>query len=394
MPLYEYTAADLQGKTVKGTLRVDDPTQLTVQLRAGKLFLLDFHEFEEEQVRFRLNIKELSDFCRQLGTMVSSGVSLVRAIEIITEGDIRPATRKVYENLASNIRQGDTLSTAMREQRGAFPELLINMFVAGESNGQLGPTAIKMASHFEKEHRLNSKVQSASTYPLILLSVTVVVMLIIFTVVLPQFFDLFEGMELPAATRLVLGISHLLTDNIGVVLFSLAMTVLLLFTLFQLSAVRYTIDRIKMRIPKVGKLLMTIYTARFARTLSSLYISGLSLLEALDVSRDTIGNRYLAKQFDEVLSAVRRGETLSTAILRVKGIDIKLAATILIGEESGKLDIMLTSVADAYEYDAEAATQRLTTFMEPMLIVVMALAIGFIMISVMLPIYQFYQNMG
>ncbi|MEG2074427.1 MAG: type II secretion system F family protein, partial [Angelakisella sp.] len=149
-----------------------------------------------------------------------------------------------------------------------------------------------------------------------------------------------------------------------------------------------------LHIPKVSKLLMTIYTARFARTLSSLYISGLSLLEAIDVSRQTIGNRYLARQFDEVLSAVRRGETLSTAILRIKGFDVKLAATILIGEESGKLDIMLSSAADAYEYDAEAATQRLTTFMEPIMIIIMAVVIGFVMISVMLPIYQFYQSMG
>lgn len=394
MPLYEYTAADFRGKNVKGTLYADDPTHLTVQLKTGNLFLLEYQEFEEERARFKLNIKELGDFCRQLGTMTGSGISLVRSLEIVKEGDLRPATRKVYENLTSTIRQGESLSTAMRQQRGAFPDLLINMFVAGESSGKLSSTAVKMASHYEKEHRLNSKVQSVSTYPLILLCVTVAVMLIVFTVVLPQFFDLFEGMELPAATQLVLGISHLMTDNIGAVLLTLFLVAFGCFTLLQLTFIRYFFDRIKLRIPKVGKLLMTIYTARFARTLSSLYISGLSLLEALDVARDTIGNLYLAQQFDEVLSAVRRGETLSTAILRIKGFDIKLAATILIGEESGKLDIMLSSAADAYEYDAEAATQRLTTLMEPILIVVMAVAIGFVMISVMLPIYQFYQSMG
>lgn len=394
MPLYEYVAADFGGKNVKGTLYADTPVQLTSQLKTGNLFLLDYREFEEEKARFRLNIKELSDFCRQLGTMTSSGISLVRSLEIIKEGDLRPATHKVYENLITTIRQGDSLSTAMRQQRGAFPDLLVNMFIAGESSGKLSSTAIKMASHYEKEHRLNSKVQSASTYPIILLCVTVAVMLIVFTVVLPQFFDLFDGMELPAATKLVLGISHLMTDNIVGVLLFLFIAVLICFTVLQLSFVRYAFDRIKLLLPKVGKLLMTIYTARFARTLSSLYISGLSLLEALDVARETIGNRYLSRQFDEVLSAVRRGETLSTAILRIKGFDIKLAATILIGEESGKLDIMLSSAADAYEYDAEAATQRLTTLMEPVLIVVMAVAIGFVMISVMLPIYQFYQNMG
>lgn len=394
MPLYEYTAADLGGKSIKGSMRVDDPTQLTVALRTNNLFLLEYHEFEEDKARFRLNIKELSDFCRQLGTMTGSGISLVRAIEIISEGDLRPQVRKIYQSLTSAIRQGDPLSTAMHEQRGAFPELLINMFVAGESSGKLSSTAIKMASHYEKEHRLNSKVQGASTYPLILLGVTMVVMLVVFTVVLPQFFTLFVGMELPASTRLVLGISHLMVDNIWAVLFFIFCVVFMGFTVFQLSFVQYYFDMLKLRIPKINKLLMTIYTARFARTLSSLYISGLSLLEAIDVSRQTIGNRYLARQFDEVLSAVRRGETLSTAILRIKGFDVKLAATILIGEESGKLDIMLSSAADAYEYDAEAATQRLTTFMEPIMIIIMAVVIGFVMISVMLPIYEFYQSMG
>lgn len=394
MPLYEYNAVTLAGKSSRGVAYADSTAQLTNRLREDGLFMLSCREQQNEKQHQKLKTKELSEFCRQLGTMLTSGISLSRAMSIISEGDLRPGVQRVVKAIEEDIRRGADISAAMRSQTGAFPELLINMFVAGESNGKLGEAAVKMANHYEGEHRLNNKVKMASTYPVILAVVTVVVMILVFIVVLPQFFELFEGMELPAITRVVLWMSRMLVSHfVEVTLVFVVLGILISFAL-RMDKVRLWVDRQKLAIPKLGRLYMTIYTARFARTLSSLYLSGLSLLDALEVSRDTMGNRYLASQFDDVIASVRRGENLSSAILRVKGLDIKLAATILVGEESGKLDIMLNSIADTYEYDAETATQQLTTTMEPMLIVIMALIIGTIMVSVMLPIYQLYGNIG
>ncbi|MEG1687020.1 MAG: type II secretion system F family protein [Angelakisella sp.] len=394
MPVYDYQALQLNGKKTSGTLYADDRDELANRLREQQLFLTDCTEHRVEASRFRLNVKELADYCRQLGTMLTSGVSLVRCMDIICQGDLRPRTRKTLEQVFAQVRQGVALSTAMREQKGAFPEMLVNMFVAGESSGQLGPTAVKMSSHYDKEHRLNGKVQNAAMYPIILMVITVAVLIIVFTVVLPTFFKLFNDMELPAITQVMISISRFLTSYFLECMLVLVTLVVTAALLLRLQGVRYRLDRFKLSIPVVKKLLMTIYTARFARTLSSLYLSGMSLLDALGVARDTLGNLYLAKQFDQVITDVRRGDTLSQALVRVPNVDMKLSASVMIGEESGKLDVMLNSVADAYEYDAEAAVQRLTTMMEPIMIIIMAVIIGTVMLSVMLPIYQLYQNIG
>jgi type IV pilus assembly protein PilC len=286
------------------------------------------------------------------------------------------------------------MSEAMKLQARSFPELLVNMYASGETSGQLEQVATKMAVHYEKEHRLNGKVKTATTYPTILLSVTIIVVMLIFTVVLPQFFQILEGIELPAITQLMIGISGFLQNYwFLVILFGLVL-VLVYKRLQTIDTVAFHTDRIKLRIAIVGKLLKIIYTARFARTLSSLYSSGISMITALEVSSTIVGNKYIERQFGEVIKNVRNGEALSVAINNVDGFDNKLSATIMIGEESGRLDSMLVSTAESFDYEAEVATGRLVQLIEPVMIVILAVVVGAIMLSVMLPIMTLYENVG
>jgi type IV pilus assembly protein PilC len=268
----------------------------------------------------------------------------------------------------------------------------MNMYASGEASGQLEHVAAKMATHYEKEHRLNGKVKSAMTYPTVLLSVTVVVVLAIFTLVLPQFFEIFEGAELPAITRGVIAISNFLTSYWYYTIIGGLMLVAFVRFLLTIPKIRHGFDKFKLSIKVIGPLLKIIYTARFARTLSSLYSSGIPMLRALDISSTIIGNKFIEGQFGEVILKVRNGEPLSASVGEVIGFDKKMAASIMIGEETGRLDSMLEGAADSFDFEAEMATSRLVQLVEPFMIVFMGLVIGVIMLSVMLPIFSLYDN--
>jgi type IV pilus assembly protein PilC len=251
-----------------------------------------------------------------------------------------------------------------------------------------------MADQFDKQHRLDGKIKSATTYPIILVVLIVLVMIVIFTFVLPTFFEMFEDMVLPLPTRVVMAISHFLTANFIPLIIGVVVAVAAILWFFRQPGPRRAFDQFKLKIPKIGGLLRIIYTSRFARTLSSLYVSGIPMIQSLNICKGTIGNKYIESQFDMVIGDLGNGRTLSQALSKVDGFDKKLNSTIMIGEESGRLEQMLESVADQFDYDSEMASQRLVTMLEPILIVVMAVIVAFVMISVMMPIYQMYSSVG
>ncbi|WP_286945373.1 type II secretion system F family protein [Acetobacterium sp. UBA5834] len=394
MPVYKYTAKNLQSQLIKGTMEATSPELVRRTLRQNNEFALHIQEIQEHNKIYKLKPMEISDFSRQIASMLGSGITMIRAIKIMEERDIKPAIKKVYGVLYQEIQRGNTLSYAMEATGGSFPELLINMYKSGEASGQMEGTARKMADHYEKEHKLRGKIKSAMTYPIILFVITIMVVVLIFTLILPQFFTLFEGIELPAITQLMINISNSMTTYWYIYLIGLLILIVLGGFLVTVPQVKKALDQFKLKIPKIGKLMKIIYTARFARTLSSLYSSGLAMINALTISGATIGNSYLQSQFPQAIEQVRNGEPLSASIQTIEGFDAKLVSTIYIGEESGNLDDMLESVADSFDYEAEMATTRLVTFIEPIMIIIMASIVGAIILSVMLPIMTLYQNIG
>ncbi|AFA47012.1 type II secretion system F family protein [Acetobacterium woodii] len=394
MPVYQYTAKNLQSEVIRGTMEASTPDVVRRNLRQKNEFALKIQEVNEHKQVYKLKPMEISDFSRQIASMLAAGITMIRAISIIEERDIKPKIKKVYEKLHTEVENGNTLSHAMEQTGGSFPELLINMYKSGEASGQMEETARKMAEHYEKEHKLRTKIKGAMTYPMILFVVTVIVVLVVFTLILPQFFTLFEGIELPAITRLMINISTSMTSFWYLYVIGLLAIIAMVAFLLSLPTVKRAVDQLKLRIPRIGKLMKTIYTARFSRTLSSLYSSGLAMINALEISGSIIGNTYLQNQFPHVIEQVRNGEPLSASIQSINGFDSKLVSTIYIGEESGNLDEMLNNVADSFDYEAEMATTRLVAFIEPIMIIIMAVMVGGIMLSVMLPIMTLYQNIG
>lgn len=392
MPLYKYTAKDIAGKVKKGALNAASPDALKKALKDMGLYLSSFTEKVDKNRNKKLKAEEISTFCREISSMLGAGVSLVRAMNIITNRDLSPKLKYAFTEVSTSIKRGIALSDAMELLGRTFPPMLINMVKAGEASGRLDETMLKMADHYEKDHRLTKSVKGALTYPMILGILTVLVAIGLMTFVVPMFADVFEGMELPAITKVVMGISNALTNNFIQIAIVVAVVCVILYFVFQIEAVKYQKDKLKLKAPVIGKLLKIIYTARFSRTLASLYSSGLSIINALQISKDTIGNRYLTSQFEDVIRSVRAGNPLSSSLMTVDGFDRKLADTIAVGEETGQLDSLLVSIADAYDYDSNMAVKKLMTMIEPIMIVILAFFVVIIMLSVLMPMFSMYSQ--
>ena len=390
MPLYKYDAIALNGRKQTGKAEAAGVDQLASLLRGENLFLIDSKPLESVTSYKKLSTIEVADFCRQLGAMLSSGINLIRAMMILSQRDNKDYVRKIYDALIEDLQRGSTLSEAMAMRGRAFPELLVNMIRAGEQTGRLDESCMKMANQFDKDHRLNSKIKSAMSYPIILVILIIGVVLIIFTFVIPRFVSMYQDMVLPLPTRMVMAMSDFLVAYGVYVFIIIVVAALGLIYLFRKPGPRRALDRTLIKIPKIGKLMQTIFTARFARTLASLYVSGIPMIQALTVAQATIGNKYIEAQFREVIDHLGNGRTLSQAISIVDGFEIKLKSTIMIGEESGRLESMLESVADQFDYDSEMASQRMVAMLEPMFIVIMAGVVGFVVISVLMPIFNMY----
>lgn len=387
--LFRYTAKDIDGRTVRGTMEAADYDALYAQLLEQGLYPQRVTGRGADRRPRTLRPKELSDLCRQLSTLLASGVSLVRALTIISQDEgISAGLRRVYESVLSEVRKGSSLSDALEAQQ-VFPALMLGMIRAGEGSGRLERVAERLAVHYEKAHQMNQQVKSALMYPMILAVLSVAVVIVTF--VLPQFSDLFSTMDsLPAVTLALMAFSDFMVTKWYLLLLGLAALAAALRAVLRVPSVRLALDRGKLKMPVFGKLHRIICTARFARTISSLYASGLPIITALQTARDTIGNAYIVSQFDAVLAQVRSGVSLSAALESVDGFQRKLCSSIAVGEETGQLDSMLDSIADSMEYDAQQASRRMMTILEPMLIVLMAFVVGFIIIAVMSPIIGSY----
>lgn len=395
MPEYKYQAQDSKGKIVKGKAEAFDETDLQRRFHESGLLLLEAKPIMKQMALKPLKKMKLADFCRQLGTLIKSGVVLVKAIEIIANDEsISDYERQLYLRLRDRIVQGVSLSTVMEELSPAFPPLLIFMMRAAETSGTLDVTCLRLAEQYTSEAQLEQTAKNSLTYPKILSVLIVAVVAILFGYVLPQFEEIFSTLpSLPLPTKILMGISNFVATKWYVLLVIVVLVIIFGKMIVKIPAVKLLIDHIKV-MGKWGKLTKVIYSARFARTMSSLYSSGIPIHSCIEIAKSTIGNKYIEEQFKEVEKKVSGGMPLSSALMDVNGFVSKLPATIKVGEETGMLGNMLESVADDLDFYSKQALLRLTSYIEPVMIVVMAVAVGFIMISIIYPIYQSYQTIG
>lgn len=396
MEHYRYKAQDDKGKVVNGIMAANDEYELQSKLKNDGKFLISYKR-EINKVTFKkLTSNQVSDFCRNVGELLGAGVTLVRALRIISEDEsINVKQRELYSAVLKDVRTGIAFSDAMQNQGDAYPTLLINMIRSAESSGNLDKISMQMASYYDKDYRLSQKVKSAMTYPKILCVMIVAVVAIIMGYVIPQFQSLFDAMDsLPLTTTVLLAVSNFVKDRWYILIFAGFCIYVFWRVLVSIPQFKLFIDKMEIKLPKIGRLRKVIYTARFARTLSSLYSAGIPITNCLQIAKNTIGNKYIESQFDELVHSIRNGDTLSESIDKVDGFTKKLSSSIMVGEETGAMDNMLVSIADQMEYDSEMALNRLVAYLEPVMIVVMAVVVGFIMIAVIQPIYGSYEQIA
>ena len=395
MKKFSYTAKDVRGIQSKGVIVASDEKEFMAKMREKGLFVITSKESDSNDAKttHKFNTKELAFNCRQLSAMLSSGLTLVKALDILCREQEKESAKVIWRDVYENVQKGESFSASLEMHEGSFPQFLTSMVSAGESSGSLDVIMKRMSDHYAKENKLHNVIKSAMVYPVILLVLTVVIVIGLFAFIMPTFLDMYENPEdMPGLTKVLQAVSNFITKRWYVLII---VTLLLIFGIIyalKVPSLRLKIDRMLIKGPGFGPLIVKVYTGRFARTLSSLYSSGIPMVECLERSSAILGNSYIDQCFENVIDEVKQGETLSSAIQRTEIFDSMFCSIIYVGEESGALDDILEKTSDYYEEESESAIQRLVGMLEPMLIIVLGVVIGLVVAGVYPALYGSFDS--
>lgn len=393
MKSYKVTMIDKTGKNITETLPASNEQELLANVKESGNYLLNYQEIElVEKIGGKLKIDSLVVFTYQLSAMLSAGVIIIDALRMIQTKASNDKERRIYRNLYEEVQKGNSLSAAMMDQGGAFDHLLISMVKSGESSGSIDQVLVTMADQYDREKKLNQKLKTASIYPMVLFIVSILVVLILVTFVLPGILGSFPDSDIPVLTKILMAISNFIIQKWYVLLLLLAGLAFVIYVVLNTRASRIVVDRILLKIPKVGNMLKTVYSARCARSFASLYSHGVPALDMIELTGGVIGNVYIEDLFDQVYVAVSRGELISTSIEEIEVFDSMLGAMISVGEETGDLEEILSKTADYFDQESDAALTRLVSLIEPVMIVWMGLVVGVIVISILQPMFGAYDH--
>ncbi|MCX8082402.1 MAG: type II secretion system F family protein [bacterium] len=338
----------------------------------------------------KIKPKELMIITRQLATLIGSGLPLLRALRVLRE-QRKGAPNAILSKVAEDIESGALFSEALSKHPRSFPKIYVAMVRAGEAGGALEAVLNRLAEFMEKEAKLRAKIKSAMAYPMVIVVVASGILTFLMLKIVPTFIQIFEDMEageLPAPTVLLMKISKLFTQRFYLIIIFVVAMVILFKVLNRVKFTKYYIDTMKLRIPVFGPVISKTIVARFARTFATLITSGVPILQALQIVRDTTGNDVIAKGINEIRNRVREGEGIAGPMLRSKVFPAMVTNMVAVGEETGAMDAMLEKIAEAYEAEVDAAVAAMTSMLEPILLVGMGGVVGFIVISLFLPLIK------
>lgn len=394
MKTFTYTAKDGAGNTIKSNMVCEDYNEFLQKINEKGLFCMSHKELEVKESKnlHKFNTKELAFNCRQLSAMMSAGLTLVKSLDILFREQDKVGAKQVWREIYEDVQKGQSFSESLSAQKGAFPAFLISMVGAGESSGSLDSVMQRMSDHYAKESRMSNKIKGALTYPIILLVLSLVIVIGLFTIILPQFMNMFDADNLPALTKVMMGIVEWGKQYWFIVVGVVIAIILGIIYALKVPKIRLKFDRFLIKGPGFGKLVVKIYTGRFARTLSSLYSSGIPMVECLERSSSVLGNSYITKSFETVVDEVKQGEPLSQSIQRTGIFDSMFCSIVFVGEESGALDDILVRSSEYYEDEADSAISKLVTYIEPIMIIFLGIMIGLIIASILPAMYTMFED--
>ena len=397
MPTFAYVVKDKTGKESKGSLDGESRELVVKQLRDQGYVVSQVQEQAQAKVKksggFRLRrnvgLKDLSIFCRQFATMINAGVSLVRCLDVLEQQTNSVNLKEIVREIQTEVEGGATLSRSMAQYPRVFSNLAIGLVRAGEVGGVLDETLDRLAGFLESDMALRRKIKAAMTYPVLVMFVAVGIVTFLVTFILPKFIALFEELgveEFPTPTLILMRISNFATSKWWLCVIIIVCLVIGINRLKATKTGRRYFDIIKLKVPVFGSLNHKIAVARFARTLSTLLSSGVPILQAMETVAGTVDNTVIAEAIMLSRTAIREGETIGDPLAQSRMFPPMVVQMITIGEETGQLDSMLAKVADFYEAEVEAALESLTAALEPIMIVVLGFVVGFIVISMFMPL--------
>lgn len=400
MKVFKYRAMKSDGTKIEGRYEGLTRDDVINMITSSGYYPLKIEEIvKSKSISFksfdRVPTKDLVIFCRQFYTMLDAGVTIVNCLNILSTELPNKKLREILGYIEEEVKKGELLSVSMSRHKKYFPQLLIKMIESGEIGGNIDEMMLRMSIHFEKENKINKKVESAMIYPAVLSIVAIVAIMFIMTFVMPSFVGIFEEerITLPLITKLTIGISKFLSSNIILIIIAVGALLIAFKAYKNTTSGMLNISKFKLKLPVIGVLNNKIIVCRFTRTLATLLSAGVSLIHALPTVAGVVENKVAEETITKLRERVVRGDSLSSIIKEDKLFPNMLSSMIKIGEESGSLDKILNKTADFYEDEVEQAIQTTITLIEPILIVILGLVIGTIVISIMLPMFDMYTQL-
>ncbi|WP_051456282.1 type II secretion system F family protein [Caldicoprobacter faecalis] len=358
--------------------------------------VLQVKDIKDLSLRTKIASKDIAVLCKQFSTMLEAGIPIVRCLDILSKQLSNRVLRRLFTEMYAEVRTGRTLTEALARRSQYFPSLFISMIEAGETSGTLDVVLNNLAQHYEKDYKLRQKVKNAMTYPVIVLIVAVAVVYFLLTVVVPTFISIFNrgDMVLPLPTRMLLSLSNFATRYGMIVLLCIVLMVFILYIVLSRGKGRLKWHEFLLKMPVMGTVITYMISSRFSATLGILLRTGIPLVQALDIVKKVVGNEVAQKGLQQVQDMARMGGGISTPLEQLKLFPPMLIQMLKIGEESGTLDEMLLKTAEFYEGELEASLVRLTTLLEPMLIVLLGGVVAFIVLSIALPMFEMTNILG
>ena len=414
-----YLALDAKGEQTTGSVQASSESEAIQQLRSMGLYPTQVVEegkgtlttTGKSQGRARgkkkvkagavgkVKPKVLMMFTRQLATLIEAGLPLLRGLTVLGKQEPDPAMRRVVTSLSDSVQSGATFSESLAQHPRVFNKLYVNMVKAGELGGVMEVVLTRLAEYAEKAAKLKSKITSAMVYPCIVLFIAAGILVFLLLVVVPKFKDMFADMELPLISQIVFGASEnalarpYILPNVAWIFIAGGIFMVVFKAWAATTAGRFIVDKLKMKLPLLGDLNSKSAISRFCRTLGTLVTSGVPILQALTITRDTAGNVVVSKAIGEIHDAVKEGESIVTP-LRSSGIFPDMVVSMVdVGEETGQLPEMLIRIANVYEDEVDGAVTALTSILEPMMIVFLAVIVGGIVFALFLPLIKMVQSM-
>jgi type IV pilus assembly protein PilC len=396
MAVYEYTARTTTGDETTGTMEASTREEVVQQLRKNRMMVVRIREQRKRRKGGRVPTRDVVVFTRQFATMVNSGLPLVQALDILAQQTENKTLSEVTKQVVYDVESGNTLADALSKHPNAFSQLYVNMVAAGEAGGILDTIMLRLATFLEKNDAIVRKVKGAMVYPAVIFSVAIIAVLVLLIFVIPTFQQMFASvnLELPLPTRIVIGMSAFLQGFwwamgiAGVVLFFGTRSY------YGTDNGKLVLDKAMLGMPVLGDLLRKSSVSRFTRTLGTLLASGVSILDGLEITARTAGNRVIHDAVMESRGSIAGGETIAGPLEKSGVFPPMVTSMIAVGEATGGLDEMLSKIADFYDDEVDAAVSTLLSLMEPIMIVFLGVIVGGMIVAMYLPIFDMINAVG